>query len=197
MNAAASQKRLTLVQEAVAAFQAGDADKADKLFRKAVSDIGGKRNDDPRIPYNYAVFLRRIGRGQDAVYWLDRCLRLAPDHTNASIEKGLALIDLGQAQAALDVLSGFPDDADALRGLSVAAFKLGQWDRALGAVKALTTPQPEDCLLAIRALAELGRLEDAEAEGAALAKAHPSLKADIAKALTRRSKGRFSLREPV
>ena len=197
MNAAASQKRLALVQEAVAAFQSGDADLADTLFRKAASDIGGKRNDDPRIPYNYAVFLRRIDRAQDAVYWLDRCLRMAPDHVNAAIEKGLALIDLGQATAALELLSGFPGDVDALRGLSVAAFKLGQWDLAVDAVTALPTPQPEDRLLAIRALAELGRLGEAETDGAALAASHPTLKADIAKALTRRSKGRFSLREPV
>ncbi|NMM45275.1 tetratricopeptide repeat protein [Rhodospirillaceae bacterium KN72] len=197
MSAAASQKRLLLVREAVAAFQAGDIATAETLFRKAAADIGGKRNDDPRIPYNYAVFLRRTGRPQDAVYWLDRCLRMAPDHTNASIEKGLALIELGQAQPAIDLLTAFPGDADALRGLSIAAFKLGQWDRALGAVTALPMPQAEDRLLAIRALAELGRLSEAEADGADLAASHPTLKADIAKALTRRSKGRFSLHEPA
>ncbi|MDF1748899.1 MAG: hypothetical protein P1V34_08510 [Alphaproteobacteria bacterium] len=190
----AATKIAALTQDAVAAYQAGDKKRAEQLFKKAASDPSAP----PQTAYNFAVFLRREERGKDALYWLDRCIRSAPDHKNARIERGLALIDLGQLEQAMDGLQAFPEDEDALRGISVAAFKLGQWARAVDAVQALAVQAcAEDRLLLIRAMAELGHLDAAEAAGADLKAEQGDLGADISKALTRRSKGRFSLIETV
>ncbi len=188
----AATKIAALTQDALAAYQSGDLKRAETLFKKAA----GAPAAPAQTAYNFAVFLRREGRSGDAVYWLDRCLRSAPDHKNAHIERGLALIDLGQLDQAIDCLHSFPDDFDALRGLSVAAFKLGHWDKAVTAVQGLgAQATAEDHLLRIRALAELDRLDDAQAAGNALGAQRADLRADISKALTRRSKGRFSLIE--
>jgi tetratricopeptide (TPR) repeat protein len=185
-------KTAALTQDALTAYQSGEIARAEQLFKKAASGP----SSPPQTAYNYAVFLRREGRVQDAVYWLDRCLRSAPDHKNAQIERGLALIDLGQLEEAAVGLQAFPDDPDALRGMSVAAFKLGHWEKAVTAIQNMA-PQAraEDRLLLIRALAELGRLKEAEAAGAALKAERADLGADISKALSRRAKGRFSLIE--
>ena len=188
----AATKIAALTRDALAAYQTGDLERVETLFKKAASAPSAP----PQAAYNFAVFLRREGRGKDALYWLDRCLRSAPDHRNAQIERGLALIDLGQLQQAGDCLQAFPDDPDALRGVSVTMFKLGYWEKAAEAVQGLAVQaSAEDRLLLIRALTELGRLDEAEATGAALKAERAELRADVSKALTRRSKGRFSLIE--
>ena len=158
----AATKIAALTQDALAAYQSGDLKRAETLFKKAA----GAPTAPAQTAYNFAVFLRREGRGKEALYWLDRCLRSVPDHKNAGIERGLALIDLGQLDKAVTAVQGLGAQATA-----------------------------EDHLLRIRALAELDRLDDAQAAGNALGAQRADLRADISKALTRRSKGRFSLIE--
>ncbi len=190
----AATKIAALTQDAVAAYQAGELKRAERLFKKAATDPSAPA----QTAYNLAVFLRRERRVRDALYWLDRCLRSDPNHKNARIERGLALIDLDQLPQAVECLQVFPEDHDALRGLSVACFRQGYWAEALAAVQALADrAEAEDRLLMIRALAELGQLDAAEAAGSALLSARGDMAVDISKALTRRSKGRFSLIETV
>lgn len=191
---AAADKRQYLTRQAVAAFQSGDAQTADRLFRRLATD----RKADVQSQYNYGVFLRRSGRPSDALYWFDRCLRADPARRDVRIERGLARSELGNVSAAIDDLSAYPDDTDALQALPPLLARAGRWVEALdilarlGSIGAVRT---DDQLLKLRGLLETGRVDDAETLCRSLGATRPELRPDLLKALTRRAKGRLSLDE--
>lgn len=190
----AADKRQDLTRQAVSAFQSGDSATADRLFRKLATD----KRADAQSFYNYGIFLRRSGRPADAIYWLNRCLRNAPDRADARIERGLALSDQGELTSAVDDLAAFPRDPVALHALANIQTGLGQWAEAktsLSILQSLEAWTEADGLLMVRLLLETGQVDDAHTLCRSLRAANPNLAPSLLKSLGRRSKGRLSLDE--
>lgn len=187
-------KLAALTQKALAAHQAGDKRKAERLFREAAH----RPPLAPQAAYNLAVFLRQCGRAQEARGWLDRALKAEPGYAAARIELGFAALELDDLDAAQREFEAAGDDAEAQRGLAQTAYRQGQWARAadiwqrLDAAGALTI---DERLLLARALMEAGRTEAAQALIRRLGSEDPSLAPDLLKVVSRRTRGGFALDE--
>ncbi|MBP5856036.1 tetratricopeptide repeat protein [Marivibrio halodurans] len=184
-----------LIAEAMAAYGAGDARKAEAGLRQAAR----LKPFFPPAAYNLAVLLRREGRAADAVRALETVVERAPDYLAAWIELALARQETratAGARAAADrALALAPSDGDARRAAAGAAFADGDWRAAADHSAALAAPGPEDRLLHARALLECGEKQAAQEELHALATSEPARIPDILKVLTHRGSGGFPLDE--
>ena len=189
--ASAADKVAALTREAVAAFQAGDHTKADRLFRQATASKAG----GAQAAYNYAVFLRQTGSLDQASYWLTRCQRVEPNRPGARIEQALIAMARDEPLAALEALEPVRRDPDAAQLFAQAAYRLGRWEIALEAIESHPSPESSDLLLALRCHLELGNEIATDKLAADLGKQAPSLRAVILKALTRRATGKVTLDE--
>ncbi len=89
------------LRDAVAAYQSGDSDKADRLFKKVASSRGA----GPQAAFNYAIFLNRTGRPSDAAYWLDRVLRADAAYPGAAAERARLHFQAGEWPSAERLLA--------------------------------------------------------------------------------------------
>ncbi len=189
-------KPAALLQRAAVALSEGRTALAGRLLRQAAAT-------SPFVPqagYNLGVYLRASGEARQAATWLERSVRAAPDYVAAWIELGLARLALDQPAAAEEAferaLALDPQDADALRGGTTAAFRCGRWAAAAERLAALGARATyEDDLLRARALLEAGQRAEAEALLRRLGGADPALAPELLKAITRRAKGGFPLDE--
>jgi len=193
-----SEKLARLTQQAVAAHQAGDAGRAERLFREAAR----LKPPQPPAAYNLGVFLRQVGKPREAATWLVKAVQADPNNSVAQIELGLARLDEDAPTEALSVLAAAlaraPDDPDAVRGTAVAAFRLGQWQQACeayGRLDMLGHLGEADGLAFVRALLEVRNPDMAEKLARRLGAAEPDLAPELLKAVTRRSCGVVSLDE--
>lgn len=86
--------------------------------------------DDADIDYNYGVALSELGRVEESLVPLRRCLSLDPDYTNATIALGVSLSKLGrydEAEAALRLAaSSQPDNALIKQNLAATLARAGK-----------------------------------------------------------------------
>lgn len=184
-------KARILTTEAIQAFQAGNHDTAEKLFKKLVT---GKQTASPQAFYNFAVFLRHSEKPEQAAYWLDRCLRAEPDRVDARLERSLLHMEAKDPWAVPPLLEDL-QDGDALSVLAQAWEALGHWQKALSALEKISNPSLQHRLAMLRCLLELRSDSEAEALATALRKEGSLSEAILAKTMTRRSAGRLTLQE--
>ena len=116
----------------VVQLRLGKAEDAERVLRKAL-----RSGSDPATLCNYAMALRQLGRGADALARLDQALVLQPDSFDAWNSRGLVLNDLG---CYADAVAGFekavairPDVASAHYNLGNSLALLKRYDSALAA----------------------------------------------------------------
>jgi tetratricopeptide (TPR) repeat protein len=91
--------------------------------------------DDAEIAYNYGICLSELGRIQDSVAPLEKCIQLDPQYTNAFVGLGVAYTKLGRHEDAERVLRKAialePENAYAKRNLAGVLFYGGKAVEAL------------------------------------------------------------------
>ena len=104
--------------------------------------------DDADIAFNHGLCLSELGRVEESIAPLERCLRIAPDYLNARIALGVAQTRLrrdADACATLaEAVAAAPDNLFARRNLAGALARAGRYDDALGHFRHLIEAQPED-----------------------------------------------------
>ncbi|RED54187.1 tetratricopeptide repeat protein [Aestuariispira insulae] len=192
------EKLAKVTAQAVEAHQAGQSDKAERLFRKAAA----MKPPQPQALYNLGVFLRQAGKPREALAAFNKVLTASPDHLGALVESGFARLSLSDIELAVGLFSQAleisPEDPDALAGLAQSAFQAGDWERSVAGYENLarqTGLGEEAQLIRIRALLETGRADQARSLVTMLGQARPALAGDLLKAVTRRARGGFSLNE--
>lgn len=193
-----NEKLARLTQQALTAHQAGEAGRAERLFREAAR----LKPMQPRAAYNLGVFLRQTGRSREAATWLAKAVQADPGNSDAQTELGLARLDEDAPVEALSALEAalalVPDDPDTVRGMALAAFRLGRWQQACeayGRLDMLGHLGEADGLAFVRALLETRDPDMAEKLARRLGAAEPDLAPELLKAVTRRSCGGLSLDE--
>jgi tetratricopeptide (TPR) repeat protein len=101
-----------------------------------------------QILYDQANAAMREHRWAAALRVIDDILRVAPDNAVAHANRGSALLELGQSEAALvavgRALALAPDDPMAQRNRGLALHRLGRWREAVAAFDAVLRGRPED-----------------------------------------------------
>jgi tetratricopeptide (TPR) repeat protein len=90
---------------------------------------------DPEIAYNFGICLSELGRVEECIEPLERCIGLHPGHANAWVGLGVAYARLERADEALAALSQAaelaPGNPYARRNLGAVLMKAGRFDEAL------------------------------------------------------------------
>lgn len=130
----------TLLQRSAVLRETGDLAGAAALYRTLATRHPG----EPGLWAMLGDALRVSGNPEGGADALGKAVALAPDDTAIAIEYALALLDIGQSQAALTALAGREVD-DSPRGLSARADAyrlLGQPGAAIAPYRRLCTLQP-------------------------------------------------------
>src|SRR5258708_37605787 len=90
------------LMEAIAAFQAGRPDQAEKLFR----DIVRRRPNDVDARRMIGFLCNQMGRHAEAVEHFDLVLRLNREQTQIHYLRGIFILALNRTDAALDSFNG-------------------------------------------------------------------------------------------
>ncbi len=104
--------------------------------------------DDAEIAYNYGICLSELGRIEDSVKPLQRCIELDSDYTNAYVGLGVAYTRLGRnedAERALrEAIYQDPKNAHAKRNLAAVLARAGKHNDALPFFRQSVTLAPND-----------------------------------------------------
>jgi TolB-like protein/Flp pilus assembly protein TadD len=158
----------------------GDAAQAEASIRRALQ----LSDDDPLIHHCHAALLGNLGRTADGVRAWERALALDPNNAAARAGLGIARIYLGQPDRALasidQALRLSPRDPLTYHWLAnraLACALLGRWDEALDAAEASVARTGSQVGYAVyaAALAQAGRVDQARAAYAELARRAPGL----------------------
>lgn len=144
--------------------QAGLWRDSETLFSHALAVTG----DNPMIENNLGVYLKEIGRLDEALVHVENALRTKPGYPDAILNRGFILSGKGLAQEALadfdSVLRADPSYGRALFGRGMALAQLGRFEEAVVSLEAARARNPRhyDTLNNLGvALYRLRRLEDA------------------------------------
>jgi tetratricopeptide (TPR) repeat protein len=118
--------------------------------------------DDGEIAYNYGICLSELGRIEDSIKPLQRCIELDSDYTNAYVGLGVAFTRLGRnedAERALrEAVHQDPKNAHAKRNLAAVLARSGKNNEALPFFRQAVTLGPNDpgALLGAQCLDAMG-----------------------------------------
>ena len=119
--------------------------------------------NDADIEYNLGICLSELGRTEECIAPLQRCIELDPDHANAHIGLGVAHARLGNPDAAAAALRCAvrlePENAFAKRNLAAILARNGKPQDALPLFRQAASIAPKDpgCLLGLaQCLEQLG-----------------------------------------
>ena len=93
-----------LVELATAEIEAGDADAAAATISSARKAAGGKGEDASRTRNNLGLLLRRLGKNEEALAEFRAAAKADPRYTPAIANLGMALLEAGDAKAAVGTL---------------------------------------------------------------------------------------------
>lgn len=137
----------------------------------ALEAISRERPSDPALHFLLATCYRQTGDPARSLAELEEALRIEPGMKKAKREQALVLIDLGNPEKAVEILSGMRDEGNStptlLVDLGFALEKSGRTEEALASYARAVSlapqlPQPHYSLG--RLLAGLGRTEEARKE---------------------------------
>ena len=104
--------------------------------------------DDAEIAYNYGICLSELGRIEDSVQPLERCIELDKGYTNAYVGLGVAYTRLGrnpEAEKALrQAIAQDPENAFAKRNLAAVLARSGKAAEALPYFRQAASLAPND-----------------------------------------------------
>lgn len=127
--------------------------------------------DDADIEYNLGICRSELGRIEESVAPLERCIELDPTYVSALVGLGVAYVRLGrldEAEAALrNAIQQAPENAFAKRNLAVVLTKSGKFQEALPYFRqaaSLTPADPNVQLGLAQCLMQLGGPHRAEAD---------------------------------
>lgn len=151
---------------AVAAFQSGDPNKAERLLEAVIA----RYPDDSEAHFNFGVMQQSGGLMEAALVNFTRSAELAPDFAAAHYNKATALHELGRLEDAVaaygDAVNADPEYAPAHAGLAFVLRSTGRLAESVAAYEAALRRDPQDAQTQAGygiALQSLGRLPDAAA----------------------------------
>ena len=104
--------------------------------------------DDAEIAYNYGICLSELGRIEESVQPLQRCVDLDHEYTNAYVGLGVAFTRLGRnedAERALrEAIHQEPENAHAKRNLAAVLARSGKHQEALPLLRQAAALAPND-----------------------------------------------------
>lgn len=104
--------------------------------------------EDADIAYNHGLCLSELGRVEESVEPLERCLGIDADYGDARIALGVAQTRLGRdadaCETLADAVAKEPHNLFAVRNLAGVLGRAGRYDEALPHFRALNDAQPED-----------------------------------------------------
>ena len=104
--------------------------------------------DDAEIAYNYGICLSELGRIEESVQPLQRCVDLDHEYTNAYVGLGVAFTRLGRnedAERALrEAIHQEPENAHAKRNLAAVLARSGKHQEALPLFRQAAALAPND-----------------------------------------------------
>lgn len=190
---AGAEDPATLVNWGTALAAAGRTDEAARVLARACA----RHPAFAPAHYNRALVLVTQGDRTRALAAFRRAVELAPGHAKAWHELGRLLVALGDREAATEAFArahalvpGDCDSGHALAGLLRAEARFAE---AVPVLEAMGD-DPEARLALGACLAELGRLDAAEAVWAALLAERPAAQAAVFKERCAAARGRFALR---
>lgn len=155
---------------AVVLGQTGDWAQAERILVQGLAHLP----DDPRLHFNLAVALEHRGADAAALEHYDLALRIRPEYSEASLNRGAQHLRKGRYASALEdfdaILARQPNSVDALVNRSRTLLQMHRDDEALATARAALRVAPgraEARLSAAMALASIGSLEAARREMAA------------------------------
>lgn len=150
----------------IAAFQAGDQDRAFSWLEEAVAGD----NNDAEAHFNLGVVRQKVGLLEPALESFTAAASLAPDNATAQYNVATGLHELGRmedaAAAYQTAITVEPSYAAAHAGLAFVLRALGRFDEARAAYEAVIARDPSDAVARVGygiVLQHLGRLPDAAA----------------------------------
>ena len=122
---------------------AGKREEAAKLVAKAAPTLG----DDPDTLFGMAVRAENLGNPQEAMQYLDRLLKIMPDHAKAHLKMGLILESTGKPEEAAEhyrlAIRAQPDFGEALSNLARLLARQGRTDQALATLEEAIRRRPD------------------------------------------------------
>ena len=104
--------------------------------------------DDADIAYNYGICLSELGRIDESVLPLQRCVELDHEYTNAFVGLGVSFTRLGRnddaERALLEALHQEPGNAHAKRNLAAVLGRAGKHAEALPLFRQVASLAPKD-----------------------------------------------------
>lgn len=183
-GARGNKRTRDLLQHAIMAHQAGQLDKAERLYRLVL-----RREPSQAIALNdLGVLLLQRGRATLGEELIRKAVSVKPDYAEAHSNLGSLLRERGEIDAAIaayeQAIAAKPGYADAHFNLGLAFEKKGDADAALAAFDRALASRPMDAEARFgraNALKRLGRLDEAVAAYRDAITAKPNFAAAIAK----------------
>ncbi len=153
--------KLSVFQEAVACYEAGRSEEAERLCRQALA----ARADQPRLLHLLAVVTHERGDDAEAASLLQRAIALDGGNPVYHHHLGEALRAQGACEDAVaayrKALSLDPGQADAWYGLGNVLFEQRRWEEAAAAYRRGLALSPEDAELHNNLANALAEMDDA------------------------------------